>query len=137
MGNSRGVRLTDSRVTAPLARSPDRLERLGEVPVVAFEIVGLVTPVPVEGVLDRHRDRGALGDGVFVVRVDAVDGDLDRHCRVADGAGAVQVVDVSRGVGGAADHDHAVAELEPGEHPLVVIATHPGFAAFGELEDAG
>jgi hypothetical protein len=28
----------------------DRLERLGEVPVMAVEIVGLVAPVPVEGV---------------------------------------------------------------------------------------
>ena len=54
-----------------LAR-PDRLERLLEVPVMAFQIVGLVAAVTVEGVLDLHRDRGALGEGVLVVRVDAV-----------------------------------------------------------------
>src|SRR5205085_8370789 len=73
-----------------LLAGPDRLQRLCEVPVVAFEIVGLVAPVTVEGVLDRHRDRGALGDRVLVVRVDAIHRDVDHHRRAADLARTVE-----------------------------------------------
>src|SRR4029450_3352020 len=87
--------LTRLSASVLLAR-PDGLERLCEVPVVAFEVVGLVAPETVEGVLDRHRDRGALGEGVLVVRVDVVDRDVDHHRRVADIAGTLEVMDVSR-----------------------------------------
>src|SRR4029450_234706 len=111
---------------------------LVEVPVVAFQVVGLVAPEAVEGVLDRHRDGGALADGVCVVGVYGADDDVDHHRGVATLSWAVEMVDLPRGGRRPADHDDTITEFEPGEHALVLIASaHPGLPALFELEHAG
>ena len=88
------------------------VEPLAEMPAVALEVGGFVAPLAVERVLDRHRDVGPLGDRVRVVRVDVVDVDHHLHRRVAERAGAVDLVDFGVGL---ADHHHAVADAQPSE----------------------
>ena len=101
---------------------------------MTFEVGRLVAALAVEGVLQRHRDVGALGHRVRVVRLDVVDGDHHLNTRHTALQRAVDAMHV--GVR-APDHHHPTPHVEPREHAAVplVAELHARFAVLGELED--
>ena len=96
-----------------------------------FGVGGLVAPLAVERVLQLHRDVGALGDRVRVVRVDVVDVHVHDHGREPDLERTVDAMDVGVRV---PDHHDAGADAHPAE--VVAAELHPGFAVLDEPEHA-
>jgi len=99
--------MTPCQVGNCAAASLDIGVALAEVPTVPLEVGRLVSPFPVERVLDLHGDVGTLGHRVGVVSVDVVYVDHHLHGRVAGRARAVDAMDLGIRV---ADHHDAVPD---------------------------
>src|SRR5205823_12564751 len=84
-----------------------------------------------------HGDPGSFGSCPFEMRVDVIDGNVQHAGAAPDVERRVDVVAALRLGGGSADHHHAVADLEPGQHRVAPGAlAHPRLPALPKAEGA-